>query len=95
MAAKIIIDRKVKKRKVEDFLKLLEELRRKAIFAKGYISGETLQARDDPYNLIVVSTWHSVDEWKNWEKTPEREELHVKIEKLLVMPTKVNIYESI
>ena len=56
MTAKIIIDRRVKKGKVPDFLKLLEELRRKAISAKGYISGETLQAPDDPYNLIVVST---------------------------------------
>ena len=91
MTAKIIIDRRVKKGKVPDFLKLLDELRRKAIFAKGYISGETLQARDDPYNLIVVSTWHSVDEWKNWEKTPGREELQAEIEKLLVMPSKVNI----
>ena len=95
MAAKIIIDRRVKKGKVPDFLKLLEELRRKAISAKGYISGETLQASDDAYNLIVVSTWHSADEWRNWEKTPEREELQGKIEKLIVRPTKVKIYENV
>jgi len=63
MTAKIIIDRKVKKGKVPDFLKLLGELRRKAISADGYITGETLQASDDPYNLIVVSTWRSADEW--------------------------------
>ena len=94
MAAKIIIDRRVKKGKVPDFLKLLEELRRKAISAKGYISGETLRASDNLYNLIVVSTWHSVDEWKNWEKTPEREELQAKIEKLTVRPTKVKVYEN-
>ena len=93
--AKVIIDRRVKKGKVPDFLKLLEELRKKAISAKGYISGETLQASDDPYNLIVVSTWHSVDEWKNWEKTQERNELQAKIEKLIVMPTKVTIYENV
>ena len=66
MTAKIIIDRKVKKGSVSEFLKLLEELRGKAVSAKGYISGETLQASDDPHNLIVVSTWHSVEEWKNW-----------------------------
>jgi heme-degrading monooxygenase HmoA len=95
MAAKIIIDRRVKKGRVPDFLKLLEELRRKAISAKGYISGETLQASDDPYNLIVVSTWHNADEWKNWEKTSEREELQAKIEKLIVRPTKVTVYENV
>jgi len=92
MTAKIIIDRRVKKGKVLDFLKLLEELRRKALGAKGYISGETLQASDDPYNLIVISTWHNADEWKDWEKNPERTEIHDKIEKLMVEPTRVTVY---
>jgi heme-degrading monooxygenase HmoA len=92
MTVKIIIDRKVKKGKVSDFLKLLEELRRKAIAFRGYISGETLQASDDSHNLIVVSTWHSADEWKNWENNPEREEIQAKIEKLMVRPTKMKIY---
>jgi heme-degrading monooxygenase HmoA len=92
MAAKIIIDRKVKKGNVSEFLKLLEELRGKAISAKGYISGETLQASDDPHNLIVVSTWHSIEEWKNWEKNSERQEIQAKIEKLMVRPTKMKIY---
>lgn len=92
MAAKIIIDRRVKKGKVLDFLKLLEELRKKALGAKGYVSGETLQACDDPYNLIVISTWHSADEWKDWEKNPERTEVQAKIEKLMVGPTRVTVY---
>jgi heme-degrading monooxygenase HmoA len=95
MAAKIIINREVKKSKVREFLKLLEELRKRAISAKGYISGETLQASDDPYNLIVISTWDSVEEWGSWEKNPEREEIQLKIEKLMVRPTKVNIYTNI
>jgi len=95
MAVKIVIDRKVKKGKVFDFLKLIEELRRKAIVAGGYISGETLQASDDPYNLIVISTWHNVDDWKNWEKNPERQEVQAKIEKLMVRPTKTRIYLNV
>lgn len=92
MTVKIIIDRRVRKGSVSDFLKLLEELRGKAVSAKGYISGETLQASDDPHNLIVVSTWHSVEEWKKWENNSEREEIQSKIEKLMVRPTKMKIY---
>ena len=94
MPVKIIIDRKVKKGKVPDFLRLLEELRRKAIGANGYISGETLQASDDPYNLIVVSTWHTKEDWKNWENNPERKEMEAKIAKLMVRPTKTKIYAN-
>jgi heme-degrading monooxygenase HmoA len=92
MAVRIIIDRKVKKGKESDFSKLLRELRSKAIPSKGYISGETLRSLADPHNYIVITTWQSVDEWKRWEKDPERKKIQAKIEKLMARPTKTKIY---
>ncbi len=92
MAVRIIIDRKVKKGKESDFSALLRELRSKAIPSKGYISGETLRALDDPYNYIVISTWQSVDDWREWERNPERKKIHAQIEKLMSRPTKTKIY---
>ena len=72
MAVRIIIDLKVKKGRESDFSKLLRELRLRAVPSKGYISGETLRAMDDPSNYIVITTWQSIDDWKKWEKNPER-----------------------
>jgi len=92
MAVKIIIDRKVKKGKESDFSELLRELRSKAIASKGYNSGETLRALADPQNYIVIGTWQSVDDWKNWEKNPERKKVQAKIEELMAQPTKTKIY---
>ena len=92
MAVKIIIDRKVKKGKETDFSKFLRELRSKAIPSSGYISGETLRATDDPHNYIVITTWQSADDWKRWEKNPERKKIQAKIEKLMARPTKTKIY---
>jgi len=92
MVVRIIIDRKVKKGKESDFSKLLRELRSKAIPSKGYISGETLRSLADPHNYIVITTWQSVDEWKRWEKDPERKKIQAKIEKLMARPTKTKIY---
>ena len=92
MAVKIIIDRKVKKGKEADFSRLLRELRTKAIPSTGYISGETLRALDDPHNYIVITTWHSVDDWKAWETNSERKKIQAKIEKLMARPTKTKIY---
>jgi heme-degrading monooxygenase HmoA len=92
MAVRIIIDRKVKKGKESDFSKLLRELRLKAVPSKGYISGETLRALDDPYNYIVITTWQNINDWKNWEKSPERKKIQNKIEKLMARPTKAKIY---
>jgi len=92
MAVRIIIDRKVKKGKESDFAKMLRELRSKAISSKGYISGETLRAQEDPHNIVVITTWQSVEEWKAWEKNPERKEIQAKIEKLMARPTRTKIY---
>jgi heme-degrading monooxygenase HmoA len=92
MAIRIIIDRKVKKGKDSDFARMLRELRSEAIPSKGYISGETLRAQDDPHNYIVISTWQSLADWKAWEKQPERKKIQAQIEKLMARPTKTRIY---
>lgn len=92
MAVKIIIDRKVKKGKESDFLRLLGDLRSKAVPSRGYISGETLRASDNPHHYVVISTWQSVDTWKEWERSPDRKKIQNEMEKLMVRPTKTKIY---
>ena len=92
MAVKIIIDRKVKTGKEDLFAKLLRELRSKAIPSPGYISGETLRAEDDHHNYIVITTWQKVDDWKKWEKNPDRKKIQAKIEKLMARPTRTKVY---
>jgi len=92
MAVRIIIDRKVKKGKESEFSELLKELRSRAVSSKGYISGETLRALSDRHNYIVVSTWQSAEDWKNWEKNSERRKIQARIEKIMMRPTKTKIY---
>jgi heme-degrading monooxygenase HmoA len=72
MSVRIIIDRKVKKGKESDLAKLLRELRSKAIFSRGYISGEMLRALDDPRNYVVITTWQSAMTGKNMERFQKR-----------------------
>ena len=92
MTVKIIIDRKVKKGKESEFSELLKQLRSKAVSSKGYISGETLRALSDHHNYLVVGTFQSVDDWKNWEKNSERKKIQARIEKIMLRPTKTKIY---
>ncbi len=91
MSVRIIIDRKVKKGKEMEFAKLLRQLRSKALFSKGYISGEVLRDRDHPQNYIVISAWQSVAEWEKYEEHPETSKLHAKIEKLMARRTNVKV----
>jgi heme oxygenase (mycobilin-producing) len=92
MAVRIIIDRKVKKGKEPELAKWLRELRSKAMPSKGYVSGETLRSLADPQNYVVITTWQSVDDWRIWEKNPERKKIQTKIERSMSRPTKTKIY---
>jgi len=92
MAVKIIIKRKVPKGKETELLPLLLELRSLAIAQPGYISGETLRNAEDPEDYLVISTWNSMDDWKEWATREQRAEVQDKIDALLGEKTDYSIY---
>jgi heme-degrading monooxygenase HmoA len=92
MAVKIIIKREVRKEKEKELLPLLIELRSKAIAQSGYISSETLNNVDNPEEYLVISTWQSVESWKTWESSRQREEIQGKIDAILGQKSEYGIY---
>jgi heme-degrading monooxygenase HmoA len=70
----------------------MTQSRAKATNAKGYISGETLRALDDPNKFLVLSNWNSADDWKAWEKDPERLKLQQELAPLLIGKEKCTLY---
>jgi heme-degrading monooxygenase HmoA len=83
MAVKVIIERRVTKGKDTDLANFMRELRGKAMFAQGYISGETLRSHDDPALYVTISTWKSFEDWKEWEESSVRKEMQTKIDGIL------------
>jgi len=92
MTVKITIERTVKPDQQDELLLLLKELRTHAIHQPGYIAGETLTSVDRPGTHLVISTWHSLHDWKAWENHPERLEILTKVEALLSTPSKVGVF---
>ena len=92
MAVKIIIRRKIPKGRETQLLPLLLGLRSKGLSQTGYISAETLRNVNDPEEYLFISTWKSVDDWKAWEASRERKEIHSKIDTMLVEKTTYGIY---
>ena len=92
MAIRALIEREIKTGSEIKMHHLLLQLRSKAMQAKGYISGETLRALDNPNKFLVISTWNSLSEWEAWDKDPARQELQVEIDKLLRHPAKTSIF---
>jgi heme-degrading monooxygenase HmoA len=92
MTVRIIIEREVEQGQEARLRQLMTLARTKAIKAKGYISGETLRALDDPNKFVVLSNWNSAEDWKAWEKDPERAKLQEELAPLLLSREKCTIY---
>ena len=94
MAVKVIIERSMSRDKQAAVVELLMQLRAKAMRQRGYISGETLFSIDSPGTHVVLSTWESLNDWKAWEKSPQRTDIVKKIDAMLNASGKVSVFET-
>jgi heme oxygenase (mycobilin-producing) len=94
MTIKVFIKRHVKAGHVEEAVAMLERFRSMAKDEPGYISGETLINHFDSRSITVVSTWQTIEEWVNWQNSDKRAANEAKIEVLLEVPTKYEIYDA-
>ena len=92
MTVKIVMERTVEADKQGELLDLLRQLRTRAVVQPGYVSGETLTSIDRAGTHLVISTWHSLHDWRAWENHPQRLEILAKVEALLIAPPKISIY---
>lgn len=89
---KVLLERTIKGKNVSEIVRLLRQLRVKAMQQPGYISGETLHAVDDPNYYLVISTWESLADWEAWYQNPERRKLQEELDKYLEVPTKMRVF---
>jgi heme-degrading monooxygenase HmoA len=92
MAVKILIKRMVPASRARDLMPLFRRLRNLAMDQPGYISGETLERIDRPGEYLVISTWQSMDFWRNWVVSKERAEIQNAIDAKLGDETTYEIY---
>ena len=92
MAVKIFIKRIVPEGKAKEIIPLFREIRSLATNHFGYISGETLRSMDRPDLFLVISTWHSSEDWKKWMASKDRREIQDKIDALLGGKTEYEMF---
>lgn len=93
MTVKVFIKRYIRQDKIDEALAMLNDFRSIAIRQPGYISGETLVNHYDNRNVTVVSTWHCLEDWIQWQESKGRETNEARLEDLLEKPTKYEIYD--
>lgn len=94
MAVKVLIKRKVAEKQIPELDALLRKMRALTLSRKGYISGESFSRVDQPGVSMVISTWQSMDDWRDWTLSKERIELQDQIDRLLGQPTQYEIFEN-
>lgn len=71
----------------------LREMRRDAVHAPGYISGETLRDVSDPGHYVIVSTWRTQADWDAWAECEARQRARGRIAPLLAKPERICVLE--
>ncbi len=93
MAVKIFIRRVIAEERINDLLPLVRRLRNLATNQPGYISGETLKRIDTPGEYLVISTWQSLDNWREWVVSRERIEVQNEIDARMAEESIYEIYQ--
>lgn len=91
MAVKVVIERRVLPGQERRVLELLRSLRIRCLDEPGYITGETLRDSEDPANLVVISTWFGLGDWRRWSQSPDRRDYETKIRQHLSAPERVRV----
>ena len=72
MAVKILVKRKFKEGYLNEINNMLKKVRFGAMDQKGYISSETLWDHQDPFRVVVASTWQNIESWEQWKHSDLR-----------------------
>lgn len=91
MAVKVVIERRVLPGQERRTLEFLKALRARCLDEPGYIMGETLRDSEDAHNIVVISTWFGLMDWRRWHASPERKALEAQIRPLLAAPERVRV----
>jgi heme-degrading monooxygenase HmoA len=80
MTVRVLINYKFPPSRESEVLPILKELRIKVPQQPGYVTSEYLKRVDAPNEMVVISTWTSVDAWNNWMQSKDRRQIQSRID---------------
>jgi quinol monooxygenase YgiN len=90
---RVLIERWLVRDMDEKFRAVMREMRREAVHAPGYISGETLRDVMAPGHYVVISTWRSQADWDAWAVSAAREAVRERIRPMLAEEERTTVLE--
>jgi heme-degrading monooxygenase HmoA len=75
-----------------DLQPVLLRLREHAMSYPGYVGAENLVSDKDPSIVAIITTWDSVEHWRNWQESRMRGDIMKEAEPLLEEELRVSVY---
>lgn len=80
--------------KEKELFNLIRKLRSLVPLQPGYLSSKYVKKIDHPKDIVAISTWDSLENWRNWYESEERREIQSKIDAIPGVKSIVQIYED-
>jgi heme-degrading monooxygenase HmoA len=78
-----------------DLQPVLLKLREHAMSYPGYLGADNLVNDKDPSIVAIITSWDSVEQWRDWQESKIRGEIMKEAEPLLEEELRVSIYRVI
>jgi heme-degrading monooxygenase HmoA len=93
MAIKVLIKRRFKEGYFDQIENMIKQVRYGAMDQKGYIASETLWDHEDPFQVVIASTWQSKQHWDAWRDSSARQVREKEFEACLDGETRYELYD--
>jgi heme-degrading monooxygenase HmoA len=84
-----------KLRKGANIQPILLKLRSQVLTYPGFVGAENLISDEDVSIVAIITTWEKVKDWRAWETSAARQEIHREADVLLAEEPRVAIYRII
>lgn len=78
-----------------DLQPVLLKLREHAMSYPGYLGADNLVSDKDSSIVAIITTWDSVEQWRDWQESKMRGEIMKEAEPLLEEEMRVSVYRVI
>lgn len=92
MAIKVMIIRRFKEGHFKDIETMIKRVRYGAMDQEGYISSETMWDSEDPFRVVIASTWRDKKYWNKWKNSELRQSREAEFEAYLDGNTEFEMY---
>ena len=94
MTVKIVMARQVLDGGMDAVMDLIALMRREASHQPGFIVGETLRPLPNSRQVLVITSWQTIENWNVWFDHPVRSKLQKEMDFYLAGRTEYTIYRD-